>query len=85
MTKLIVDRQHERRARAELQELMPLIEVKKLLNVSWYRMMEIVRSGELPVYNVSTEQVSREDLPDDFRGLRARPTDVKSYIQSIRL
>ena len=82
---MIVDRQRERRARAELQELMPLIEVRKLLNISWYRMMDIVRSGALPVYNVSAERVSLEDLPDDFRGLRALPTDVKTYIQSIRL
>jgi hypothetical protein len=48
-------------------------------------MMKIARSGELPIYNISGEKVERERIPDGFRGLRCLPSDVKAYIQSIRL
>lgn len=79
------DRVQEREVRAELEELMPLFEVRKLLNVSWYRMMGIVKSGALPVYNVSAERMRPADLTYETRGLRCLPSDVKAYIQSIKL
>ena len=82
---MIYDRVRQYEVRAELQELMPLFEVKRLLNISWYRMMQIVKAGDLPVYNVSQEPLRPEDLNHDTRGLRCLPTDVKAYIQKIKI
>ena len=82
---LTIDAERERNARAELQELMLLADVRRLLNVSWYRMLAIARSGELPVYNISGEPVEREYIPSDFKGLRCLPTEVRDYIQNIRV
>ncbi len=79
------DDRDEKCIRRELEELMPLFEVRRLLNVSWHRMMEIVKSGALPVYNVSAEPMKPETISFETRGLRALPSDVKAYIQSIKL
>ena len=85
MMLMTYDNQDEKCIRRELEELMPLFEVRRLLNVSWYRMMEIVKSGVLPVYNVSAEPMKPETITDETRGLRVLPSDVKAYIQSIKL
>jgi hypothetical protein len=82
---LTYDKQDEKHMSYELEELMPLFEVKKLLNVSWYRMMEIVRNGDLPVYNISAERIRPEDIRHETRGLRALPSDVKDYIQTLKV
>ncbi len=82
---LTYDKQNEKHTRQKLEELMPLFEVKKLLNVSWHRMMEIVSNGDLPVYNISAERIRPEDIRYETRGLRALPSDVKDYIQTLRV
>jgi hypothetical protein len=66
-------------------ELIPLWRVKKILNVSWPRMMEIVREGELRVLNVSREPMRFEDIQQDGSGLRVRSDDLDEYIDSIMI
>jgi hypothetical protein len=66
-------------------ELIPLFRVRKILNVSWYRMMEIVRDGELRVFNVSRAPIDLSKLGEDGSGLRVRSDDLDDYINSIMI
>jgi hypothetical protein len=66
-------------------ELIPLYKVRKMLNVSWPRMMQIVRDGELRVYNVSRQKMHLEDIGEDGSGLRVRGDDLDAYIDSIMI
>ncbi len=69
----------------ERAELIPLWKVKKVLNISWPRMMEIVRSKELRVFNVSRERISLDAIGQDGSGLRVRSDDLDEYIDSIMI
>ena len=69
----------------ERVELIPLWKVKKTLNISWPRMMEIVRSRELRVFNVSRERIDLKGLGENDSGLRVRSDDLDEYIDSIMI
>ena len=81
----MINVREEKRVRQELEALMPLYEFKNLLQVSWTRIMEIVMDGELPVYDVSGEYMSREDITPYTRGLRVLPSDVREYVRNIQV
>lgn len=82
---MIYDVREEKRVRQELEALMPLYEFKNLLQVSWQRVMEIVMDGEIPVYDVSGEYMSKEEITPYTRGLRVLPSDVRDYVRRIRV
>ncbi len=69
----------------ERVELIPLHRVRKLLNISWHRMMEIVRAGELRVFNISKQTINFDDIGADGSGLRVRSDDLEDYIDSIMI
>ncbi len=69
----------------ERVELIPLWRVKKVLNISWPRMMEMVRSKELRVFNVSRERIDLDAIGQDGSGLRVRSDDLDEYIDSIMI
>lgn len=81
----MINVREEKRVRQELEALMPLYEFKNLLQVSWGRVMRIVMDGELPVYDVSGEYMSREDITPYTRGLRVLPSDVREYVRNIQV
>jgi len=69
----------------DVTKLLPLFRAKKVLQVSWPRMMELARSGTFPVYNISDEPMSLEDLGEDGSGLRVKAADLQEYIDSRRM
>ena len=69
----------------EVTKLVPLFKAKKILQVSWPRMMELVRRGVFPVYNISDEPMSLDDLGEDGSGLRVKAADLQNYIDSRRM
>lgn len=69
----------------QLDRLIPLVDVKRVLALSWPRTMELVRDGTLPGYNVSGRPVRLSELRDDTHGIRVFESDLDTYIDSIRV
>lgn len=69
----------------EVTKLVPLFKARKFLGISWPRMMELVRAEAFPVYNISEEHISLEDVGDDGSGLRVKAEDLQNYIDSRRI
>jgi hypothetical protein len=68
-----------------VDRLIPLIDVKKALAVSWTRLIEIVRDGTLPVYDVTGQTVDRKQITEQSRGLRIPESALEDYKESIRV
>lgn len=77
--------ERERTIKQRLDYLIPLYEVRKMLGLSWPRMMEIVKSGDLPVISGSGEHLSLDNIDEDTRGLRVLPSDLQTYIETMRV
>ena len=71
--------------RISVDRLIPLIDVKKALAISWPVVTELVRDGTLPAYSVSGRQVRRDEISERTRGLRVLESDLKAYIESIKV
>jgi hypothetical protein len=69
----------------EVTKLVPLFKARKVLQVSWPRMMQLARGGAFSVYNISDEPMSLEDLGEDGSGLRVKAADLQDYIDSRRM
>ena len=69
----------------EVARLIPLFKVRKILQVSWPRLMQMVRAGAFPVVNISDEPMSLDDVGDDGSGLRVKADDLMHYIDSRRI
>ncbi len=66
----------------DVTKLIPLYNARKIIGISWTRMMELVRAGAVPVINISDEHISLEDVGEDGSGLRVRATDLQDFINS---
>jgi len=77
--------EHEHEVRSRLDYLIPLYEVRKILGLSWPKMMEIVKSGDLPVISRSGEHLSLADIDENTRGLAVFPSELQTYIESMRV
>ncbi len=66
----------------DVTKLIPLFNARKIIGVSWPRMMELVRAGAFPVINISDEHISLDDVGEDGSGLRVKATDLQYYIDS---
>ena len=66
----------------EVTKLIPLFKARKIIGVSWARMMELVRAEAFPVINISDEHISLEDIGEDGSGLRIKATDLQDFINS---
>jgi hypothetical protein len=64
------------------QRMIPLYEVRKILGLSWPRMMELVRRGELPLYSIVGRETLLSDLGDYGDGLRVKQEDLDNFINS---
>ncbi len=69
----------------EVARLIPLYKERKILQVSWPRMMHMVRTGTFPVLNISDEPITRDNVGEDGSGLRVKAEDLQHYIDSRRI
>ena len=77
--------QREREIRQRLDYLIPLYEVRKMFGLSWPKLMQIVKAGELPVISASGERLSLADVDENTRGLRVLPSDLEAYLESMKV
>ncbi len=82
-TKMIDDASN--RSQGDFDRLLPLADVRKILALSWPMATALVREGVLPAYSVSGRPVRRTDVTEHTRGLRVLESDLKAYIDSIRV
>jgi hypothetical protein len=68
-----------------IERLMRLDDARRVLGLSWPLMRMLVREGELPAYNTSGTPVRRHEIDQHTRGLKVKPSDLRSYIESIRV
>jgi hypothetical protein len=64
------------------KRMVPLFEVRKILGLSWPRMMQIVRSGELPVYSIVGKETLLSDIGEYGDGLRVKEEDLDDFINN---
>lgn len=77
--------ERERAIKQRLDYLIPLYEVRKIFGLSWTKLMQIVKTGELPVISASGERLSLEDVNESTRGLRVLPSELAAYIESMKV
>ena len=77
--------QREREIRHRLDYLIPLYEVRKMFGLSWPKLMQIVKAGELPVLSASGERLSLEDVDENTGGLRVLPSELEAYLESMKV
>jgi len=71
--------------RLSVDRLIPLIDVKRTLAVSWPMLIELVREGTLTVYDITGCTVDLTQVTEHTRGLRVLETDLKAYIDSLKV
>lgn len=71
----------EREVRNELDCYLNMAELKKVLNISYTRIFELIRDGDLPAVKVLGEPIIRAEINQDTRGLRVAPSDVQEYLE----
>lgn len=77
--------QRERVIKQRLDYLIPLYEVRKMFGLSWPKLMQIVKAGELPVISASGERLTLDELDETTRGLRVLPSELETYIESLKV
>jgi hypothetical protein len=71
--------------RISVDRLIPLIDVKRALAISWPMLIELVRDGTLTVYDVTGHTVDRTQVREHTKGLRVLEPDLKAYIDSLKV
>lgn len=69
----------------ELEEMLTLKEVKRVLGLSYGIIIEKVREGQLKAYKVTGHPISREELTGATYGLRVQPSDLREYIRQAQV
>lgn len=73
------------RERSQLDRLIPLIDVKRMLAVSWPTLIEMIHTGRLTTYDIMGRTVDRTQVNEDTRALRVFESDLQRFIDSIRV
>ncbi len=65
--------------------LIPLIDVKRVLAVSWPTLIEMIHEGRLTTYDVMGRTVDRYEVNQNTRALRVFESELDRFIDSIRV
>lgn len=77
---------HPREVRdREVDKLIPLIDVKRMLAVSWPTLVGMVRNGILAVYDVTGRTVDRHAVTEKTRALRVSESELERFMDSIKV
>lgn len=71
--------------RVSVDHLIPLIDVKRALAVSWPFLIDLIHDGKLPVCDVTGRAVHKHDVDETSRGLRVPEKSLKQFIDSIKV
>ncbi len=65
--------------------LIPLIDVKRVLAISWPTLIEMIHEDRLTVYDVMGRTVDRYEVNQNTRALRVFESELQHFIDSIRV
>ena len=71
--------------RISVDRLIPLIDVKRALAVSWPFLVNLIHEGKLDVCDISGQTVRRNKVDEHSRGLRVSESSLNEFIDSIRV
>ena len=71
--------------RISVNRLIPLIDVKRALGVSWPFLIDLIHVGKLPVCDVTGRAVHKYQVDESSRGLRVSQSNLNEFIDSIRV
>ncbi len=71
--------------RISVNRLIPLIDVKRALAVSWPFLIDLIHDGKLPVCDVTGRAVHKHEVDESSRGLRVPEKSLNQFIDSIRV
>lgn len=68
-----------------VDRLIPLVDVKQALAVSWVYLAELIQEGRLEVFDITGRTVDRRAITDRSRGLRVFESEYNRFIDSIKV
>ena len=69
----------------DLDRLIPLIDVKRMLAVSWPTLVNLIREGRLTAFDVTGRTVDKRDVTEHSRGLRVFESELERFTETIRI
>ncbi len=69
----------------QLDRLIPLVDVKRMLAVSWPTLVEMIRDGRLTAYDVTGRCVDRREVTETTRGLRVFESELERFVDGIKI
>lgn len=71
--------------RISVDHLIPLVDVKRALAVSWPFLIDLIHDGKLPVCDITGRAVHKHQVGEHSRGLRVSESSLNQFIDSIRV
>lgn len=65
--------------------LIPLVDVKQSLAVSWAYLAGLVQDGKLEVFDITGRTVDRRAVTENSRGLRVTRSEYDRFVDSIKV
>ena len=71
--------------RTAVDRLIPLVDVKQSLAVSWSYLAELIQAGRLEVFDITGRTADRKAVTEQSRGLRVFESEYNRFIDSIKV
>jgi hypothetical protein len=71
--------------RTAVDRLIPLVDAKQSLAVSWAYLAELIQDGRLEVYDITGRTVDRKAVTERSKGLRVFQSELDRFIDSIKV
>jgi hypothetical protein len=71
--------------KTKVDNLIPLVDVKQTLAVSWSYLADIIQDGRLEVFDITGRTVDRRAVTERSRGLRVKQGEYERFMDSIKV
>ena len=80
-----METRHRKAEDSGLDPLIPLIDVKRVLAVSFPTLVGLIRDGRLTAFDVTGRTVDRQEVNEHSRGLRVFESELERFIETIKI
>ena len=80
-----METRHRKAEDSGLDRLIPLIDVKRVLAVSFPTLVGLIRDGRLTAFDVTGRTVDRQEVNEHSRGLRVFESELERFIETIKI
>lgn len=71
----------ERRIKQDMDYMLNMADVKKVMNVSYREIFKLIMAGEIPVTKLIGKPIALENIDESTTGLRVKPSDLRDYLE----